>query len=184
MAIAGELIRALKAAGISYSEIARQVGRDSSFISQVARGKKVGANLEKALEQIAKNEPVEKPEPRVTKSGEVAKVRQPAAKSEGEAKPKLLKDKEGRIRFAPASERQYVFTNRLSKIAEAGGKVSFRVTLTDGTEETIFRKGGIFAQRAIFLALNHPDGAFEWLAENLRYGVGGEIQSVEITAIY
>lgn len=185
MAGSKDIINSLKAGGMSYNQIAQKLGRDSSLISQIARGKKPGKNLEASLRDISeKKATVKEPARRLAKSGEVAKVRKSAKPASG----KLLKDKQGRIKFAPSSSREQTFVNRLSNIATAGGKVSFRVKFKDGSEDHIFRKGGIFAQRAIRDALNFPGGAFEWLAEqaaSLGYNpTFGEVDSVEIIAVY
>lgn len=79
--------------GMSRAGIARAVGRDSSLISQIERGKKPGKNLEPALRELnrlnakarekageGKRELKEKPERRVTKEGKPVKVRQPKQK--------------------------------------------------------------------------------------------------------
>lgn len=184
MANAKDTINKLKAGGMSYSEIGRKLGRDSSLISQIARGKKKGGNLESSLEDLAeKRATVREPARRVAKSGEPAKVRRSSKAPKG-----LLKDKKGRIKRAPESSRESVFTDRLDRIARAGGKVSFKVKFKDGSESHVFKRGGIAAQKAIYEALNFPGGAFEWLADaaaSIGYNpTFGEVESVEILAVY
>lgn len=49
-----DLILALRAQGASMAAIGRSVGRDSSLISQIAAGKKPGANLYGALDSLTK----------------------------------------------------------------------------------------------------------------------------------
>jgi len=74
IAAAQGLIASLKSGGMSYAEIGRRVGRDVSYISQAAKGKK-GGNLVGALQQLsqgAKAAPVSR---RVSKSGSQARVR-------------------------------------------------------------------------------------------------------------
>lgn len=188
MANAQSLINKLKAGGLSYSEIGRRVGRDSSLISQIARGKKPGKNLEGALDAIAeKRAMVPTPERRKTKAGSFAQVRK--AKPSAVRPARLIKDKQGRILFAPFSEKQFVSERRLSEIAAAGGKVSFRVRFEDGTEKLI-NKSGIYAQRAIREIHKSGLSFFAWLEEqaatNQGYGQEdfGAIVAVAINATY
>jgi len=192
-----DLINQLKAGGMSYAEIGRKLGRDSSLISQIARGKKKGSNLEASLEDIKEKRSVKEPERRVNKqTGKPQALR----KSKQSTPKGLIKDKKGRLKFAPESARESVAVNRLEKIAGEGGKVSFIVTIIngDGEEQTVnlFDKNGMFAQR-IFQELRHTgQGLFDWLADKVSEipvkVVGGkselidvaEILSVGIRAIY
>lgn len=191
MSESSKIIAELQGKGYSFSKIGRLLGRDASLISQIAKGKKPGANLAEPLKQIQRGESVKTPERRLAKSGEAAKVRQ----SKKPAAPKLLKDKEGRIKHAPETGKERVFINRLNKIAAGGGKVSFRVATEDGKTFTLFAKGGIYAQKANYEVRNHEAGAFDWLreqAENLGGNLPGasgltfvgRVVSVEINAIY
>ena len=75
MASARELIDRLHNNGLSYSEIGRRIGRDSSLVSQIARGKKPGTNLVGGLESIAGGASKATPPRRITASGAPAKVR-------------------------------------------------------------------------------------------------------------
>ena len=185
------IINELTAKGFSYSKIGRLLGRDASLISQIAKGKKPGANLAEPLKQIQRGESVKAPERRLAKSGETAKVRQ----SKKPQAPSLLKDKQGRIKHAPETGKERVFMDRLNKIAASGGKVSFRVTTEDGKTFVLFSKGGFYAQKANYEMRNHEAGAFDWLreqAENLGGNLPGasgltfvgKVVSVEINAIY
>lgn len=196
MSLAQELILELKQKGYSYAAIGRILDRDSSLISQIARGKKPGSNLVSGLESIGKQEAatIKKPERRVTKSGEVAKVRKPTPAAAAK-KSRLLKDKSGRIKFAPASTKESTFLSRLDKIAEAGGKVSFRLQTESGETFHLFRNGGIWAQKAQYEALNWEAGAFDWLRTKAEEQQGngnsisnqieiGKVVSVEIIAVY
>lgn len=71
-------IRALQAAGVSIPDMARAVGRDPSFLRQVASGKKVGASLLGPLQQLRSTGRVLAPPPRrTTASGAPALVRAP-----------------------------------------------------------------------------------------------------------
>jgi hypothetical protein len=188
MASAQETIKKLKADGMSYSEIGRKLGRDSSLISQIARGKKKGANLEGALDAIKEKKPmVPTPERRVNKkTGKPQSLR----KSKATAKPaRLLKDKFGRIKFAPMTEKAGVFERRLETIGRDGGRVSFRVRFEDGTEKLLF-KSGIWAQQALRQIGKHGGGAFAWLSEQAETNQGynqedlGDVIAVEILATY
>ena len=184
---ARDTINQLKAGGMSYSEIARKLGRDSSLISQIARGKKQGKNLEGALDDIKEKRSVREPERRKTKGGETAKVRK--AKPTAARPAKLIKDKRGRIIFAPPTEKPSVTEKRLSRIATDGGRVSFRVTFEDGTEKLIF-KIGIYAQQAIREIYKSGLGIHAWLEEQAATNQGynqedlGAIIAVAINATY
>src|SRR5215210_4966910 len=95
-----DLINQLKAGGMSYAEIGRKLGRDSSLISQIARGKKKGSNLEASLEDIKEKRSVKEPERRVNKqTGKPQALR----KSKQSTPKGLIKDKKGRLKFAPES---------------------------------------------------------------------------------
>jgi hypothetical protein len=65
----------MKARGMSDSAIARAIGRDSSLISQISRGKKPGANLAPALKALSEGRKPRAPERRKTKTGERARTR-------------------------------------------------------------------------------------------------------------
>jgi len=74
-AAAQALVNQLRGQGLSYAEIGRRVGRDSSLISQIARKGNKGASLVGALTQIqggAKSVNVAR---RQTKTGQVANTR-------------------------------------------------------------------------------------------------------------
>lgn len=127
-----DLIEALKAQGYTNASIGRAIERDSSLVSQIAKGKKPGRNLEAALEGLLRSGLVESPPPRrITRSGAQARVRRPG---EG-AKPKVkdaipgIVDKQGRIihaeldGLAPGDIRKM-----LTKIRKDGGVLSFTVT--------------------------------------------------------
>jgi hypothetical protein len=92
MATSQELVAALIERGLSQRAIGQAIGRDSSLISQVARGAKPGRNLAPALEALqaqvsgltpqaakatARPGAVAKPARRTTKAGALAKVRRP-----------------------------------------------------------------------------------------------------------
>jgi hypothetical protein len=81
IAAAQQLIGSLKAGGMSYAEIGRRVGRDVSYISQAARGKK-GGNLVGPLQQIIGGAKKAEPPRRTTKGSTTqAKVRRGIQKS-------------------------------------------------------------------------------------------------------
>lgn len=78
------LINQLHAGGLSYSEIARRIGRDSSLVSQIARKGNKGASFVPALEKLAAGEKGVTIERRKTKSGGEAKVRRGVEIKEGD----------------------------------------------------------------------------------------------------
>lgn len=194
MASSKQLIERLLSKGLTKADIARAVKRDSSLISQIEKGKKPGANLQGALQNLLEGKAAGNVERRTTKAGKVASVR----KSKKASERPLQKDKQGRIRYTSESARPAVLLNRIEKVAEAGGKVSFRVTYLDGDgneqQGKLYEKGGFYAQRAQFEMLNHSDGAFGWVLERLnehRSNSGGKslppavkVLSVGVTASY
>lgn len=194
-----ELINSLKLQGFSYAEIGRRLDRDSSLISQIARGKKKGANLESGLEHLAGGaREVEKPPRRVTKSGEVAKVRKPKQVPKGN----LLKDKTGRIKRASAAKRPKTTIDRLKRIAADGGKVKLTVWFENveyakgygqrrpdqtGTVE-LFSRGGMKASD-VLSRIEDFDGDLESYLEEVAVEFGGAgyasgVEGVSISAIY
>lgn len=82
IAEAQRLVLQLKASGLSYNEIARRTGRDVSYISQTAKGKK-GGNLVSSLKDIQAGAKKAEAPRRQTKSGEQAKVRRGIEKVPG-----------------------------------------------------------------------------------------------------
>lgn len=72
---AQSIINHLRAQGMSNSEIARRVGRDSSLISQIGRKGNKGASLVPALQQIQSGAGSVNVPRRTTKAGTAAKVR-------------------------------------------------------------------------------------------------------------
>jgi hypothetical protein len=72
---AQQLVNDLRAAGLSYAEIGRRVGRDSSLISQIGRKGNKGASLVGALQGIQGGASSVNVARRTTKSGVTAKVR-------------------------------------------------------------------------------------------------------------
>lgn len=193
-----DLINSLKSQGFSYAEIGRRLDRDSSLISQIARGKKKGVNLESGLEKLAKGaKEVEKPQRRITKSGEVAKVRKPKQIPKGA----LLKDKSGRIKRASAAKRPKTTLDRLKKIAASGGKVKLTVKFGDveysrsygsraRSDNTVdlFSHGGMRASD-VLKRIDEFDGDLESYLEEVAAEFGGVdfvsgVESVSINAIY
>ena len=76
MATSKELILELRAQGLSNAEIGRRLGRDSSLVSQIARGAKPGANLQQALTELVTGGQVKTPPFRRTSSdGTLARIR-------------------------------------------------------------------------------------------------------------
>ena len=74
-AAAQALVNQLRAGGMSYAEIGRRVGRDSSLISQIGRQGKKGASLVGALQGLAGGASSVNVARRTTKAGQAAKVR-------------------------------------------------------------------------------------------------------------
>jgi len=141
MATAKELIDRLVKSGITKAEIARRVGRDSSLISQVEKGKKPGSNLVEPLQAIVEKRAVPKPVARLTKAGKPAKVR----RGKGASKSELRRDGNGRIKIAPPTKLEHVAVRRLTEIANAGGKVSIQVIDARGGESVLYSRGGQYA---------------------------------------
>ncbi|MCW2897773.1 MAG: hypothetical protein JWO67_38 [Streptosporangiaceae bacterium] len=80
MSATGDLIRALQQAGVSIPDQARAVGRDPSFLRQVAAGRKVGASLEGPLRALRTTGRAPGPVPYATgASGAPRRVRAPRA---------------------------------------------------------------------------------------------------------
>lgn len=71
------LIRDLNRKGMSDAAIGRALGRDSSLIGQIRKGKKPGRNLTPALESLNAGNAPAPVSRRITRSGEVARVRTP-----------------------------------------------------------------------------------------------------------
>lgn len=69
------LVNQLRAGGMSYTEIGRRVGRDSSLISQIGRKGNKGASMVPALQQLAGGATSVNVARRTTKGGVSAKVR-------------------------------------------------------------------------------------------------------------
>lgn len=82
IAAAQALVASLKAGGMSYGEIARRVGRDVSYISQTAKGKK-GGNLVTALQGISGGAKKVSVPRKATAAGVAAKVRKGIQKVPG-----------------------------------------------------------------------------------------------------
>lgn len=190
MATAQSLIRDLVASGLNKSQIARRLGRDSSLIGQIEKGKKPGRNLVEPLEAIKRGAAKAQPERRKTKSGEAAKVRQSKT-----LKVKTLKrDSQGRIKLAEPTDKEYVSVRRLREIAGAGGKVSIRLTFPDGTTKVLYQRGGEYAATLLYQYENSGQSFFEFLgekaeefAERQYSGIGDFLESpvaVGFIAIY
>lgn len=147
---AGILIEQLRAGGLNYNRIAKALGRDSSLIGQIARGKKPGANLLEPLQALASGaEVIPEPARRTTKGGTAARVRQSAKPAPAPApapapipEPEKIafargkKDSAGRQRISRAYKRSSALEKQLREIAARDGNVS--VTL-------YFRNSQVFA---------------------------------------
>ena len=106
-------------------QIGRAVGRDSSLISQISRGKKPGKNLAAALDNLASGRKVRTPSRRKKASGAAAAVR-------GE--------RHGAIRPGMRA-----FIERMDKIAQRNGVASLAMTystITNYPLNTISIYGG------------------------------------------
>lgn len=137
-------IERMLAQGWTKSEIAQAVGRDSSLIGQIQRGKKPGANLEPTLRELGSlgkraREKAQKgeyelrikPPRRETREGKPAKVR--GQKGEKPVIPKIIRP----LTPAERAERQ------LEQLSGAD-RVVIYATNNDGTKTiTLGGKGGI-----------------------------------------
>jgi hypothetical protein len=111
-------IERLRHAGYSDAEIGRAIGRDSSLIGQVRRGRKPGKNLAASLDALVSGRKVRKPARRKTARGGVAATRG----SRG-----------GTLRHVGAKE----FKSRLEKIADMkGARVGFQLEWTNLDRQT------------------------------------------------
>ena len=197
MGTSQELIGRLLERGLTKAEIGRRLGRDSSLIGQVYAGKKPGSNLADSLQDLLDGKPVREPERRTDNAGKprpVRKSKKPVTQK------RLLKDRQGRIKWAAESKLQHVLRDRLERVAKDGGKVSFQVTYFDTSGELqrgvkLYGRGGIYAQRAIYEMLNFPAGSFAWVKERLNEQLGNssgngsfpsvdKVVSVGLIAVY
>lgn len=110
---AKDIIGRLVSGGAKKSDIAKAFGIDSSTITQIEKGKKPGANLAAPLMELErrvaagesiKEVQIDRPK-RVTKSGEVAKVRKSKADKEREAEEARRKAEEERAARELAAKR-------------------------------------------------------------------------------
>lgn len=118
-----DFINALHAMGYTNAAIGRAIGRDSSYIAQVAKGKKPGTTIQSSLESLIKGN-VPPPPPRgatiapaprkTTKTGAVARVRQRATEING-----------GRVLDAGRGAK--TIQRELARAARAGKQVNFTV---------------------------------------------------------
>lgn len=122
------LIASLKAGGLTQAQISKAVGRDSSLISQAARGIKPVENLLPALRSLAEKKAPTEPERRRTKSGAEAKVRLPKWREQVDG----FVDKKGRLLNGDLSGMdEKAIAAMLRAIAKDGGQVSFTAQAHD-----------------------------------------------------
>lgn len=111
--------------GFSQAEIARRVGRDSSLISQAAKGKKPVENLLPALKALGSKKTakaVQPPARRTTRAGAPVKVRQPKWVGEVQG----VFDKKGRLLSGSLDGISKADIKRmLAAIRVEGGALSF-----------------------------------------------------------
>jgi hypothetical protein len=81
---AQEIINDLRMGGMSYAEIGRKIGRDSSLVSQIAHGKPKGASFVDALTKVRACEKSVNVPRKTTKAGTEAKVRKGVGSRPGE----------------------------------------------------------------------------------------------------
>jgi hypothetical protein len=115
-----KLINRMHAKGTSYSSIGKSLGRDSSFISQIAHGKKKGTNLTGALKDMAAGRKVTAPPARrTTKAGTLAKVRRGS-----------LRDKGALVMTAPLKASDETWKKTLKQFQKQNKKVMASLTFT------------------------------------------------------
>ena len=191
MATARELINSLKSKGKSYAEIGRALGRDSSLISQIARGKKPGANLVGSLQEFAggKSKPAS-PQRRKKKSGELAAVRKPKIQRIGTPKKPLM------AKASVKSERDLM--RELRQIAKQGGKVAIRVDyarlkvyrdkVAKAGTAVLFRHGGIDADTILDEMRDTGESLEEYLFrvtdEQLNPDLAEDMGSIQFAVTY
>lgn len=112
------LIAQLQGQGYNRSQIALALGRDSSYVSQIASGKRTGATYIPALQNLVTGEKVVNVPRRTTKAGRQARVRQGA-----------IRDTENRIiNLASKSPNGSKIKQDLKSIEKKGGRIGAIVT--------------------------------------------------------
>lgn len=121
---ARDLILQLRSSGMSNRAIGAALNRNDSLISQIARGKKPGANLVDSLSALVqkragKDVPVPEPERRKTARGTTAKVRRKTKFAQG----RTIKVKRQAVKSGAKS-----IANRIAEAAARGERIAFTVT--------------------------------------------------------
>lgn len=176
-------IASLKAAGWSYNQIGNIVGRDVSFISQVARGKKEGAAIGPALQGLAASgrSPIQ-----AALAGAAPVPRRPGRVREGVQRvgtgerPAIHRTSGGNedikrtLRESAKEGKQVQLTGDFSNVkrrGRSGGKVG-RPPAGAGRQERrsevpIFQKGGYDA-KALLDRIEHPQAGDTWKAGDAK----------------
>lgn len=127
MSTSKEVVERLLAAGMTKAEIAREIGRDSSVVSQITSGRKPYANLTptlEAIEQKRAGRTVEVPEAprRLDKQGNIARVRRPTGRGRT-----ISVGSKGTIKSGARS-----ILNRLRKAAADGQLTAWTLVFPNG----------------------------------------------------
>lgn len=207
----GDVIRALQAAGVSIPDQARAIGRDPSFLRQIAAGRKPGAALAGPLERLLQTGRVSGPVARrMTREGELAKVRAPRAAGVPSVRPappprgsaagttylaqgaRLTRvDIPPRNRDGARAE----LRDAIRRAAVAKQRLTFHVETKDGRRLTLGSKGGYQAAnrgarrgRGVLAQVrDEGNDPLAWLLDQLDaagYSVDGlgDLVSVEVSA--
>lgn len=191
------LISDLHSSGYSYNKIGKMLGRDSSLIQQIAKGKKPGRNLEAALRGLKESGLVEvQPARRLRKSGEAAAVRRPgsvkAQKAAAAPIPGIV-DAKGRVINAELDGLSKSDVAKiLREIRKHDGVISFTATalkykkyrqLQPGTVEVQIFEDGIDA-REFHLGDGIESALITELLENQDVSAVGGLVNIQLNAVY
>lgn len=212
MSAAGDAIRALQAAGVSIPEQARAIGRDPSYLRQIAAGKKPGDALGGPLQSLLQTGRVPGPlARRTTRAGTLAKVRAPRtagvpsvvppAPPRGSQAGTSFLAGGGRLtraelqppttRVRNAAREQLLAAIRSA--ARGKQRLVFHIDLADGRRATLGGKGGYQAanrgrSRGVLAQVrDEGNDPLAWLVDQLDaagYSIDslGDLAAVEISA--
>jgi hypothetical protein len=172
---AQQLIGRLQERGWSGRKIAAALNRDASLISQARRGQKPIANLVPALENLARRKHVparsETPKPvkNLPAKASTGRPSPPGTVRTPRAGVTVLARAEGR-RVIALSPVQQVLPNVVPELERAGGlQAKALVTLADGTQVEVFKRGGWNAARLAEALRNRGSEFWESYVAELGY---------------
>lgn len=152
---AQEIIFQLHAEGFNNAKIARAIGRDSSIVSQIAKGKKTGSHYVDALQEMLGGRDVPSVPRRTDKHGQIASVRTQ----------NTIRDKTGSIDSATSSNVN-VLKVTIEKLAQQNAQISLVIAFAQfqkygqkvptAQSVSLYAKGGYNANY-IASALQHQN---------------------------